>query len=195
MSTTKRHYPSVDINPHTFPSAYRETMSPICSTYDESLIVESSEASQSRFVVTRTTFTAERRPAEGQTPAVEWTPVRIYRCKLTDHAHQTSVQHRRHTIGAMTDSGLSAAPNERNSVDRQRRNLPLRNTQLHATATTIYSNHWNYNHHSHFPQPSWMRACPPTERTPGGPVSSRHGTVSLWRKCADNICSCIAAYG
>jgi len=37
--TTKLWYPSVDRYPHTFPSAYSDTMSPICRTDEESLIV------------------------------------------------------------------------------------------------------------------------------------------------------------
>ena len=37
--TMQLRYPSVDINPHTAPSAYRDTISPICSTYGESPIL------------------------------------------------------------------------------------------------------------------------------------------------------------
>jgi len=36
--TMQLNYPSVDINPQTVPSAYRDTISPICRTHDESPI-------------------------------------------------------------------------------------------------------------------------------------------------------------
>ena len=57
------HYPSVDINPHTFPSAKSDTISPICRTYDESLMSLKSSDQRQSFTIDDETGEFSRRTA------------------------------------------------------------------------------------------------------------------------------------
>jgi len=138
------HYPSVDIYPQTFPSANRDTISPICRTHDESLILlKCSDMHQSESITIHDASQTSRQTVDKKVKPPSWLPW-LHR---NDHAHDASVRvpcsvygcdqllpcysHNADGLWIMCQSGENTPKNPRNNLYIISCNITNRPLQLH----------------------------------------------------------------